>query len=331
MPPHSATTRVGRSRELDPQQPRLRPGARAGSRHAPDQRTYVGPCLQDAQAVPIGEHGAATPREPVEPLRCRHLKALHAAREGVLVIGLDHELEAIAAEGQVHDPEVAASERDGEGTTERAVRIGSRERHGSGARGCRWSSARGCRWSGARGCRWSSARGCRWSGARGCRWPGARGSCWWGSRGKARERGRRRRPHEARDDMHGMAGRQARTRRVRLARHGAPGGPASAFAGASPAHRSRSVHRKFESAEISPNEFPIRRSCETYVSTFRVTTREIGVRRNSRGRHRQDERTGSGAGARSSARACQPARVSAGSACSRRSSRLAAKRLVRFR
>jgi hypothetical protein len=88
----------------------LGPGARARSRHAPDQRAYVGPCLQDPQAVPVCEHRATTPREAVEPLRRRYLKTLHAARECVLVLGFDDELEAIVVDGEVNDPEVAAGE-----------------------------------------------------------------------------------------------------------------------------------------------------------------------------------------------------------------------------
>jgi hypothetical protein len=48
---------------------------------------------------------------------------------------------------------------------------------------------------------------------------------------------------DARDDVHRVARSEERTRLVRLTRHRPLGRPACAFACASPAHRSRSVHQ----------------------------------------------------------------------------------------
>ena len=71
----------------------------------------------DLGVIAIGEHGSSTAiglvaaDGGVEVLGSRDLEALHARRQGGLVVGLDDEVEMRALDAEVDDPEVLAARR----------------------------------------------------------------------------------------------------------------------------------------------------------------------------------------------------------------------------
>ena len=75
--------------------------------------------------VAIAQHGPAAPEHPVHRARDPRRDRLHAAAEGLPVRGLDQEVQVIALDRELDDPEVALvaglAERRLEGAHEAAV------------------------------------------------------------------------------------------------------------------------------------------------------------------------------------------------------------------
>ena len=76
----------------------------------------LGRRLDDLGVVAVRKHRASTtlPRSiladrSIEVLGRRDLKALHSRRQRALVVGLDEQMQMIALDAEVHDPEVLAS------------------------------------------------------------------------------------------------------------------------------------------------------------------------------------------------------------------------------
>jgi hypothetical protein len=77
---------------------------------------------QRPRAIPIGEHGSAARLRAIEMACGRDLEALHPAREGDAIRGLDDELEPTGTNREMNDPKVAAAEAALQRALDRAPR-----------------------------------------------------------------------------------------------------------------------------------------------------------------------------------------------------------------
>ena len=75
-----------------------------------DRASHGAAGREDLRAIAIGKNRPAAAGHAIEVTRRGDLEALHAAREGGLVIGLDEQLEPRRTDTELDDPEVCPAE-----------------------------------------------------------------------------------------------------------------------------------------------------------------------------------------------------------------------------